>query len=191
MNRCRSWTWWLLLVSWLGRGGRCPQGADGTQTRTSHLRAELRLYFLLDGHLSNWRVTNYSAASRTVELNQAWSPHSFYSSVVMGLPIQSWLQIFPHICPWATAEVHTSMDHFEVLGWGFAQAQKPRLSDELVSTVLHSGSHGTLTGSHPSAWSWSRDVPQIWFSPAWVHSFYTSLKLLMPVLIFLAILRSC
>lgn len=97
----RRWSWmsWLLLVFWLWREGHCPQG-------TCRLKAELWLYFLLDGHLSSWRVTNYSAASRTVELNQAWSPHSFYFSVVMGLPIKSLLQIFPHICFWATAEVH-------------------------------------------------------------------------------------
>lgn len=88
--------WGLLLVSWPGQDGCCPQGTDGTQAGTSCLGAEL--YFLLDGHLSNCRVT----ASRTVELNHGWSPHSFY---YLCLPIKSWLQISSHICPWATAEV--------------------------------------------------------------------------------------
>lgn len=27
----------------------------------------------------------------------------------MVMPIKSWLQIFPHICPWATAVVHTCL----------------------------------------------------------------------------------
>lgn len=88
--------WGLLLVSWPGQDGCCPQGADGPQAGTSCLGAEL--YFLLDGHLSNCRVT----ASRTVQLNHAWSPHGFYP---LCLPIKSWLQIFSHICPWVTAEV--------------------------------------------------------------------------------------
>lgn len=60
-------------VAWPGQDGCCPQGTDGTQTGTPCLGAEL--YFLLDGHLSNCRVT----ASRTVELNHARSPTRFFS----------------------------------------------------------------------------------------------------------------
>lgn len=66
----------VVWVSWQRQAGCCPQRTDGTWAGTPSLIAELQSSFLLDGNLSNWRVSNYFAVSSMVELNWAYCTHT-------------------------------------------------------------------------------------------------------------------
>lgn len=86
----------VVWVSWQRRAGCCPQRTDGTWAGTPSLIAELQSSFLLDGNLSNWRVSNYFAVSSMVELNWAYCTHT---ATDLELICSLWQEVRAEVCP--------------------------------------------------------------------------------------------